>query len=241
MIQTLKAIIDNREFTLHYPHSPVMEQAIRDIFQAEYPFLPFLKDRPGFILDIGANIGCVSVLFRAFYPRSTIFAFEPNRETFDFLCSNTSGLGDFRAFPFGLFDRDCTARLYRGKGASVTNSLGRSPFNSEDSEEVALRRISSVLDEQGIERINLLKIDTEGAEVPILRDIEDRLDRVEAIIVEYHSERDRREIDHLLSARFHLVGGKIHRCHLGVLAYVAQEIIAAEVPWEKLAIARPQL
>jgi FkbM family methyltransferase len=241
MIQTAKVTINGQEFTIRYPHSQLMEQVIQGVLSSEYPFLPFLRDEPGVILDVGANIGCASILFRVLYPRSTILAFEPGRETFDFLRSNTCGLAEVRTFPFGLFDRDGTAKLYRGSEASVTNSVSRSVLNSGEYEEVALRRISSVLDEQAIGAINLLKLDTEGAEVPILRDIEDRLDGVGAIFVEYHSERDRREIDHLLSERFILYGAKIHRCHLGVLAYVAREIVASQTPWEKMAITRPQL
>jgi hypothetical protein len=41
-------------------------------------------------------------------------------------------------------------------------------------------------------------------EVPILRALDDRLATVEVIYLEYHSERDRRELDALLSNRFSL-------------------------------------
>ena len=241
MIRTAKVTINGQEFSIRYPYSQLMEHVIRGTLSSEYPFLPFLSEEPGVILDAGANIGCAAVLFRALYPRATIFCFEPGREAFDFLQSNTATLDGIRVYPFGLFDRDCTAKLYHGSEASVTNSIGQSALNSGQYEEVALRRISSVLDEEGIGPISILKIDTEGAEVPILRDMEDRLDQVGAVFIEYHSDSDRREIDHLLGPRFVLYGAKVHRCHLGVLAYVAREIVAKRTPWDRLAIARPRI
>jgi hypothetical protein len=39
---------------------------------------------------------------------------------------------------------------------------------------VRVRPLSAVLDEQGIERIDLLKVDVEGAELDVLRGLEDR-------------------------------------------------------------------
>jgi hypothetical protein len=38
-----------------------------------------------------------------------------------------------------------------------------------------------------------------------------------------------------------LYGAKIHRCHLGTLAYVTREIVVKRTPWEGMAIARPRL
>jgi len=221
MIQTAKVTINGQEFSIRYPYSPLMEHVIRGTLSSEYPFLPFLSEEPGVILDAGANFGCTAVLFRALYPRATIFCFEPGRETFDFLQANTAALDGIRVYPFDLVDRDCTAKFYHGSEASVTNSIGQSALNSGQYEEVALRRISSVLDEQGIGPIRILKIATEGAEVPILCHMEDRLDQVGAVFIENHAERDCREIDHLLGRRIVLYGAKVHCCHLGVLAYVA--------------------
>src|SRR5262249_17529839 len=147
--RTVQVTVHGREFSLRYPFSPLMEQSIRGTLGGEYPFLPFLHDETGVILDVGANVGCAAILFHALYPQATILAFEPCPQTFAFLRDNTAALPAVRPFPFGLFDRDGTARLYRGSQASVTNSIGHSALNSADYDEVSLRRISSVLDEQG--------------------------------------------------------------------------------------------
>ena len=92
--------------------------------------------------------------------------------------------------------------------------------------------------EHGISRIGLLKLDTEGSEVPILRDLEDFLDRIDAVFLEYHSEADRLEIDRILSSRFDLCKATIDLVHRGTLAYVAKAIIASRTHFDRLEITR---
>jgi hypothetical protein len=92
MIRTMQFTANGREFTIRYPPSPLMEQSVRGTLGGEYPFLPFLQEQAGVILDVGANVGCASVLFHALYPRAAVLAFEPCPETFEFLRSNTAAL-----------------------------------------------------------------------------------------------------------------------------------------------------
>ena len=58
----------------------------------------------------------------------------------------------------------------------MTNSVGRSAHNTGAYEVITLRRASSFLAEQGVGRVALLKLDTEGVEVPILRDVTKRFE-----------------------------------------------------------------
>src|SRR5262249_32163910 len=148
-------------------------------------FPDYLRDTPGVILDVGANIGCASILFAAFYPGKTVFAVEPAADTFELLQMNVTPLPNVRAFHCGMYDRDCTMKLYKGQVSSVTNSVAASAHNTAAFEEVTLRRISAFIAEQGIDRISILKVDTEGAEVAILRDVQPLLPRIDAVYFEY--------------------------------------------------------
>jgi FkbM family methyltransferase len=198
--------INGRPYLIRYPGVHSIDYMVEEIFvKRVYPPLPLPPGQVRVILDVGANIGCSCVWFRALYPGAAIFALEPDRQAFLYLQANTASLGDVRLFNCGLHDRDGAAKLYQGKGTSTTNSLSPNVHNTSAYAEVALRRASSFVAEQGLERISLLKVDTEGAEVPILRDLEAFLERVDAVMLEYHSERDRLEVDHLLSqhARLH--------------------------------------
>jgi FkbM family methyltransferase len=234
--------INGRPFRLRYPNSPAMQKAVKDVFtDGEYPFLPILQPQGKTILDIGASIGCSTVWFRALYPGAVILACEPAQEAFALLQANAAALEGVRVYRCGLYDRDCTTKLFHGVDSGVTNSVGRSAHNTGSFEVITLRRASSFLAEQGVGRIALLKLDTEGAEVPILRDLQPLLGQVEAIALEYHSERDRLEIDRLLSGRFGLCAGKIHFLHRGALTYVARELMAARTQMDQFEIVLPEM
>jgi FkbM family methyltransferase len=231
----------DRVYTLHYPESPQMRVVIEHLFGlVDYPRIECLGAMPGAIVDIGANIGATALLFRLLYPNAPIYAFEPSPSTYAYLKENAAQVENLRTFNVGLFDRDAETRLYTG-AISVTSSVSSSVFNGASSESIVLLRASRALEELGVEDIALLKIDTEGAEVAILRDLEHRLDRIAAIAVEYHSEQDRREIDNLLASRFAVYTSHAERPHLGTVIYVAKEIIAQRTDAERFAIPRPRL
>jgi hypothetical protein len=65
-------------------------------------------------------------------------------------------------------------------------------------------------------------MDVEGAEIEILSGLPD-ID-FDAIMLEYHSETNRRTVDHML-ADYVLVGGEIRCIDRGVLKYIHQRLL----------------
>jgi FkbM family methyltransferase len=231
--------INERRFTVLFPADQSIDYMLNEIFVNKvYPLLPYLSQSNRVILDVGANIGCATILFRALYPDAAILAFEPDRETFEYLQLNGRDLTNVRCFNCGLFDCEGKTRLFKGRGTSTTNSISISVHNSAEYEEVVLTRLSRIIAEQEIGHISILKLDTEGAEVPILSDIKDHLDQIEAIFLKYHSEVDRQEIDRILSNRFGLVSGHVSALHRGTLIYVAKDVIASRTDFDKRKIPR---
>lgn len=228
--------IDKQMHKLRFPDSQEMRKTIKDLCSNEYGFPQCLESDTGAILDIGANIGCTALLLRSKFPKTTIYAFEPSQETFKYLQANAGSLPGVHVFNFGLFDRDSEQNLYLGNLSSVTNTIGRSARNSSRFEVVKLKRVSTFLVEQDIQYITLIKLATEGAELPILRDLEPWLKRIDAIAIKYHSEEDRIEIDRLLSAYFLLFRGAIHFPHRGTLVYVSKEVIATRTNLDQFRI-----
>jgi len=184
---------DGREIPIRYPSSPLMDAVVREVFSgAEYPRLDFIAAAGSAIVDLGANVGCSAIVFAVKYPEAVVYALEPAKDAFAFLVDNTAPFPNIRNFQIGAFDRDASARLFHGCGGSVTNSLFSGGLAADTpGETVQLRRISSFLREQNVSRIAVLKIDTEGAELPILRDLAGHFPQVDAIHVEFHSEADR--------------------------------------------------
>ena len=192
-----------------------------------YPEVPFVKDVQ-IVLDIGANIGAAAVFFAATYPAATVYALEPGSSPFSLLKQNTESLTNVRVFPFGLFSCDKAVSLYQGRNDSVESSVFPSGRTAGSGETISLRSAPSFLAEQGLERVDLLKIDTEGCEIPILRSLHVCLSNVKLIYVEYHSDRDRRLIDELLCNTHVLWRGHSFLVHRGEFCYLRRDLLPPE-------------
>jgi len=192
-----------------------------------YPLVPFLGNVRT-IVDAGANVGAASVYFALHYPAAQVLAFEPNPFCCVVLRQNIGDLPQVTLFECGLSGQDERAELFLGAPDPATSSLGRSALASARSVEVELRHPEPVLRERGVESIDILKLDTEGSEVPIIKALASRLERTRAIYVEFHDEADRREIDRLLAPTHVLLRGAIHSPHRGELCYV----LRGEIPEE---------
>ncbi len=215
-----------RSYAVTYPSSPFMRAIVSRILEGrEYPVLQLPDGPPSVILDIGANVGASAVFFRAAYPDARIFCYEPSPENFVWLAANVRELSGVQAFPYGLFDRETECPLYEGESQCAQRSVIPNGGTTSQHETVRLRRVADELNERGITEISLVKIDTEGCELPILRDLLSSVKRIDAIAVEYHSEEDRRALDDLLAERFLLLTSQAEKLHQGQLTYLSRDIV----------------
>jgi FkbM family methyltransferase len=189
---------------------PSMAVHVQKVLGGEYD-LPYEHPNP-VILDIGANIGAFALWAVGRWPGCRLHCYEPLPSNFDLLRQNLAHLPaatvSLHAFAIGDPSR---TRLFLGK-----NNCGEASFfdlgeQSSESVEV-LTRSPDVLP-----GANLIKVDAEGSEVEILAG----MGRIESdvIVLEYHSESNRRRVDALL-AGYVLVGGQVRGPHRGVLKYV---------------------
>ena len=176
------------------------------------------------VLDVGANVGAAAVWFSVVYPDATVHALEPAREPFALLARNTADRPRVVAHQLGLFSADRSVPLHHGALDTVTASVGVSRLTRADAETVQLRAVADWLREQAIDRVDVLKLDTEGCEVPILEGMRGRLASVQVLHVEFHREADRKAIDRLVGDTHLLVYGHIHHAHRGELTYVANAL-----------------
>lgn len=185
-----------------------------------YPLVPYL-DPPQTVVDCGGNAGAAACFFAKAYPQARILSFEPGQRIFSYLARNTAQFPNVQVFPFGLADRNSAAKLWSGRDSTVTQSLFANSYTAEENaERVELRDAAPALRELGVERIDILKLDTQGSELPILRSLAPFVADVSAIYVEYHSEDDRIAIDALLRPTHMVVSGRIEIPHIGELCYV---------------------
>jgi hypothetical protein len=107
----------------------------------------------------------------------------------------------------------------------MSNSLkNHNPAQFTHRTSVRVRDAGEVFDTLGLDEVDILKIDTEGSEVEILESLGPRLRKVRFVFAEYHSQVDRRRIDHLL-ADFALFGLCPHSVSLGVVKYVRSDLV----------------
>lgn len=177
------------------------------------------------LFDVGANIGLASLFFTKDVPGVRVYAFEPSPTTFAALKANMElhrvdaklyncavagapGTADFTFYPnapgmSGLYadetvDRDVQKAFMINRGFSPRDAayVLEKTFEAEKLR-CPVRTISEIVAEENVERIDLLKIDVEKAELDVLAGIiEADWPRVRQVVAEVHDVEGR--LDHLL-------------------------------------------
>jgi FkbM family methyltransferase len=149
---------------------------------------------PRVIADIGANIGLTALYFAVTYPNARIFCFEPLPENINLLRLNTAPFADrITIIPKGLGQHEGVFTYHlsddpRNFGGGAFHDLGCDPARSRH---LPVTTLHQACRELHIHRIDLLKIDTEGAEWPVFRGAPPHLiENCQAIIGELHSNND---------------------------------------------------
>jgi FkbM family methyltransferase len=136
------------------------------------------------ILDCGSNIGTASLFFRREYPGARITAYEADPA----LCAMTrrnlarNGAADVEVVH-----------------AALWTSNGQVTFRAEGTDSGMIDGLAGAVDAKGVtvpslrmrdvlerDRVDMLKLDIEGAECAVLEDCEPVLDRVNAIVMDLH-------------------------------------------------------
>src|SRR2546421_10002322 len=136
------------------------------------------------ILDCGSNIGAASLFFRKRYPGARIIAYEADPDLYAMTKRNLerNGAGDVDVVHAALWTTNGTV-TFRAEGSDSGMIDGLAGVVDARSVSVPSLRMRDIL---ARERIDLLKLDIEGAEDAVLADCEPVLDRVNAIVMDLH-------------------------------------------------------
>jgi FkbM family methyltransferase len=157
-----------------------------------------------FILDGGSNIGMSVLFFKALYPKARVLAFEPARPAHRLLVGNMERNG-----LLGVEVHNAALGRRNGEVAFFDDVDDVSTFGTSTRQErlpnarestVPQRRLSDFV----TQRVDLLKLDIEGAEDEVLDDLIDSraIDRIDQLVVEYH---------HLINPSRDFVGAFLER------------------------------
>jgi len=130
----------------------------------ERRFLESYEFGEGVILDVGANLGLVSLILAKKFPDRTIYPFEPNPSTFQALESNLklNGINDVRCFELAISEHNGQAQFNADPRSRATNKITKE--KDEHHVSVPCRTLDSFLEQYKIEKVALLKVDVEGHE-----------------------------------------------------------------------------
>lgn len=160
-----------------------------DLFaKGDYGFS--VQKPPKTIVDAGANIGLASVIFANRWPDATIIAIEPEASNFDLLKKNVAPYGNVHPVNAALWNQTGEIDVIDtglGNWAFMTQAQDPSEIkNGHPGGTIRAMTVDNVLDEYRLDRVDILKIDIEGAEKEVFADTSSWIERVDAIIVELH-------------------------------------------------------
>ena len=144
-----------------------------------------LDFEPTSILDAGANVGYATRFFRQRYPNAAVIAVEPDPENCQLFLRNTAHLRDVQLIQGGLWGTTGWLRVAQPNASK--SELRLETAAGEDPSALRAYTIPDLLRERGWTRVDLVKVDVEGAEREIFaaRDI-GWLRGTRALIVELH-------------------------------------------------------
>jgi FkbM family methyltransferase len=168
-------------------------QTYREIFRRQIYRFQTTSLHPR-IIDCGANIGLSVLYFKWLYPNAEVLAFEPDPVLFQVLQRNVN-----KAAPSGVTLVQKAIWIDETEVPFLPDGSvgGRLINEANDSEAVYVKtvRLRDLLNG----RVDLLKMDIEGAEHEVVADCRDRLGYVDRLFVEYHGgARDQQTLHKML-------------------------------------------
>jgi len=221
--EKLRIKVQDREVL--FLHPPTIGDAILNVFYGkDYPIIHLPNYQPTTIIDVGANVGATALYFCNAYPQSKIYCYEPSPENFTYLKENTKNFDRIQVFPYGLFDRDKKeVTLYKGADNLATVMASQSASNMTES--IQLVQTAKEMQRLNLQNISILKINTAGCEVPILKELMTVVENIDILYLEYYSESDRCEIEQTLDQKLLLSNMHAERVHQGKCIYLNKNLV----------------
>ena len=160
---------DFRDFLKNNPHE-----------RGEVKFLESIVKEGMNVIDVGGHIGVTTVVIaKQVGKRGLVYSFEPVPEYLDILKKNlyANDLENVEAFQLAVTDRSETIDFYQQGGFSgIIPKEGAKKFKANTT------TIDSFLNEQKVERIDLINMDCQGSELLVLEGAKESLRKNKVII-----------------------------------------------------------
>lgn len=140
----------------------------------------------GVFLDVGANQGELTLIAARHAPAGRVIAFEPVPRWFLLLAENVhrNGLSNVTVVNLALSDQESELEMFTSEDVSAQGAFneGLSSFHRRAGRDTAVGRVSAVpldryAEREGLTRVDLIKVDVEGAERAVLEGAKGTLQR----------------------------------------------------------------
>lgn len=154
--------------------------------------------RPGFtVVDGGAHIGLYTIVAAELAGEGGhVISFEPDARNFPLLERNVrlNNMGDrVRLEPVAIADSEKTMKLWCTAGISTSSTLVAGDVKSETATSVRCTSLDQYFRSHDIARIDLLKLDLEGAEPKCISGMSETITQLKYLVVEVNSLRLRQQ------------------------------------------------
>ena len=181
---------------MRYLEAQWLRYLYREVFAEREYWFSTDNPRP-VILDCGSNIGMAILFFKSLYPDAEIIAFEPAPWACEAIeeTIRANGLRGLDAAQCGARRAGWLSRAVPRPGhpGSAVMSVHRDRMPGE-----AVRVPSVRLSRFMTKPVDLLKLDVEGSELPVLRDLESSgaIGQIRQMVIEFHHHM-RPDVDNL--------------------------------------------
>ena len=134
-------------------------------------------------VDVGAHIGRYSFVLAKLFPNAKVIAIEPNPEAYQALIKGikANGLRNVTALNIALSDFDGVAHLYIKYNTAISSLVeGDDSFKIIN---VPVKRLDTVMEELGINKVDIIKIDVEGDEFHVIKGAVNTIKKYKPVLI----------------------------------------------------------
>lgn len=161
-------------------------QCVEKIFLSEEYRAPF-PIQPEVIVDAGANIGMATLFFAHQFPSACIVAIEPEESNFRVLSENCAGLKNVSLLKGALWSTSTPMTIADRNAEAWAFSVVETTMADSAEDRIKGISVPDILKMFKFDRIDLLKLDIEGAERELFSvGVEEWIEKVSVIVIELH-------------------------------------------------------
>lgn len=183
------------KYEVYYENSDEFYELKKEIFSENSYYIELEKEDP-LIVDLGSHIGMTVLYFKMLFPKSRVIAYEPVPYNFEILKKNVeeNQLENVELVQAVIAPKSGILRIQEpiGEGAwrSGAGIIPKGWKGIQTNQEIKVEAVG--IQELLREKIDILKMDIEGMEYEVIRNMGPNIRNVKNMLIEVHPRKDHR-------------------------------------------------